>query len=345
MPEASLDDFIAFNDQLAALVEADVPLQLGLDGPPEKAPEALEKINALVARRVSQRASMAAALDSAEPALPPQYRSLMQLWVRTSDAEGMLDQSTQLAEAIDESRHGVRTGLFYPLLVCSLVLGGMIAFCVYLVPRLESFREEMRIPAGMGLRAMQALRDWTPYWAIAAGLILALAAWRILNTRSGRTARPFGFWERLTEVSSVAFQQRAAVFAESLASLLYAGVSLSDGLRIAGGACGDPRLSSAAQRLADAWTDDRAPDGNAARQLPPFLRWALLEAEPVIDRGSALRMAGSVYRQSAARLSDRARLVVRLAASVLLGGGAVLVYGLSLFTPVTEILRAISALY
>jgi type II secretory pathway component PulF len=344
MPEASLDEFIAFNDQLAALVEADVPLELGLDVSTDRAPEALEKINALVARRVSQRASMAAALDSAELALPPQYRGLMQLWVHTGEAEGMLDQSNHLAEEIDDSRHGVRSGLFYPLLVCVLALTGMIAFCLYLVPRLESFRQDLRVPAGFGLRAMHALQVWMPYWAVAAGVILALAAWRIWSTRSRRTPNRFGLWERLTEVSSVAFQQRAAAFADSLANLLSAGVPLAEGLRIASAACGDPRLESAARSLADASMDDAVPKDNAGRQLPPFLRWALLQSEPAVDRASALRMAASVYRQSAARLSDRARLLVRLAATVLLGGAAVLLYGLALFTPLTEMLRAISAL-
>jgi type II secretory pathway component PulF len=268
----------------------------------------------------------------------------MQLWVRTGDAEALLEQSNHLAEAIDESRQGVRTGLFYPLLVCLLVLAGMIAFCVYLVPRLESFREDLRVPAGFGLHAMHALQVWTPYWAVAAGVILALAAWRIWSTKSGRTPDRFGLWERLTEVSSVAFQQRAAAFADSLAYLLSAGVPLAEGLRIAAGACGDPRLESAARSLADASTDDGVPKDNAGRQLPPFLRWALLQSEPAVDRASALRMAASVYRQSAARLSDRARLVVRWAATVLLGGAAVLLYGLALFTPLTEMLRAISAL-
>jgi general secretion pathway protein F len=268
----------------------------------------------------------------------------MQLWVRTGDSEGMLDQSNHLAEAIDDSRHGVRTGLFYPLLVCALALAGMIALCVYLVPRLESFREELHIPTGVGLRVMQALRSWTPYWALAVGALLALAAWRIWSMRSPARAHRFGLWERLAEVSRAASQRRAAAFAESLAQLLSAGVPLAEGLRIASAACGDPRLNSAAKSLADASTDDAVPKDNAGRQLPPFLRWALLESEPAVDRASALRMAASVYRQSAARLSDRARLVVRLAATVLLGGAAVLLYGLALFTPLTEMLRSISAL-
>src|SRR5215210_3949414 len=105
MPEVTLDDFIAFNDQLAALVEAGVPIDVGLGASPGQTAASLEKINSLVARQISRGASMAEAFESA---LPAQYRSLMKLWLRTDDVDAALDGASRLAEAIEESRYGVR---------------------------------------------------------------------------------------------------------------------------------------------------------------------------------------------------------------------------------------------
>jgi hypothetical protein len=67
MSTASLDDFMALNDQVAALVEAGVPLDVDL-GPPRQTAATLERINALIARRVSQGCSNS---DSAAKTSPP----------------------------------------------------------------------------------------------------------------------------------------------------------------------------------------------------------------------------------------------------------------------------------
>ena len=82
MPTASLDEFMALNDQLAALVEAGVPLDVDL-GPRSQAASTLERINALVARRVSQGASLTAALETDDKLLTPSYRSMVQLGLRS----------------------------------------------------------------------------------------------------------------------------------------------------------------------------------------------------------------------------------------------------------------------
>src|SRR5256885_5026546 len=95
MPTASLDEFMALNDQLAALVEAGVPLDVDL-GPRANAAATLERINALVARRVSQGASLAAAIESDDQLLTPAYRSLMQLGLRSNHQGSELPASNRL---------------------------------------------------------------------------------------------------------------------------------------------------------------------------------------------------------------------------------------------------------
>jgi type II secretory pathway component PulF len=349
MPAATLDEFIAFNDQLAALIEAGVPIDLGLDGSRDQTTETLEKINALVARHVSRGATLAEAVDAAEPALPMQYRSLMQLWLRTGDIEAVLGSASQMAEAIDESRYGVRSAFFYPLVVCSLAIAGLIAFCIFLVPRLESLREEMRLPVASGLQTVQGLRDWLPFWVVPFGLVLLAVAWRLWSaSRSAPSARrPRGLSSRLTGTSQAAFQDSAATFADSLATLLSAGVPLEEGLRVAAGSCGDDRLNNGAQAMTETLGRGRAwhEDAPAARQFPPFLRWALLESEPAVDRPRALHMAAEVYRRSAERLSRRARVMIPLVACVVVGGSAVLLYALALFVPLVEMVRGIASLH
>ena len=337
---------MAFNDQLAAIIEADVPLDLGLGRSAGETADALGKINSLVARRVSRGASLAEAIEDNEPPLPAAYRSLVHVGLLGGDLQAGLDGSTRLAASIDEARHGARSSLIYPLVVCCLALAGMIGFCLYYVPTLENLHGEFRIPAGWGLAALQVLRDWLPYWSALLPIVALATVWQFRRGSQPGSSPSCGqeFWRRVTGASLAIDHERYANFAESLAALASAGMSVGESLRLAAGTCGDVGLSQDAAALADAMSQGKTPPEDAAslRRIPPFLQWALLRSEPAVQRPRALRMAAEAYRESADRQIERTRFVTPMVACVLLGGGATLLYGLALFVPVVDLLTAMS---
>lgn len=347
MQTATLDDFTAWNDQLAALAAAGVPLEVGLGRLEADAATALEKINTTVARRVRRGESLAESLDDDEPTLPTSYRSLVQLGLHSGNLATALDGSSRLAESIDNSRYALRAAFFYPLIVCGLAYVGIVAFCLFFVPTLENLYHDLRIPAGSGLRALQTLRDTLPYWvAIAPVALLLWIAWRMWN-RSRRGSLLFltvGESTWLPGMSRVVFQERSANFAEAVARLLEKRTPFGEAVRLAADASGDARLTEGAEALAAGLADGELPADNSpeARRFPPFLRWALWHSETTIGRDRALRMAAGIYRQSAQRRADRLRLIAPMVVSVVLGGGVVLLYGLALFVPVVQMLRALA---
>src|SRR3954470_12951227 len=103
MPAATLDDFMALNDQLVALVQAGVPLDLGLEGSQSNTAVALERVNTVVARRVSQGATLSEALQGHDPALPARYRHLAQLGLSSGDLSAALQNNSQLAQSVEGS--------------------------------------------------------------------------------------------------------------------------------------------------------------------------------------------------------------------------------------------------
>jgi general secretion pathway protein F len=348
METATLDDFIALNDQLAALAKAGVPLDTGLGRPGDSTTEILGKINAAVARRVGRGESLADALDDAEQFVPASYRCLVQLGLRSGDLSAALDRSSQLAEFVDDSRYAVGAAFFYPVLVCCLAYAGIIAFCLLLVPALTGMVDSLRIPAGPGLHVLQVLRDSMAYWiAIPPVALVVLVAWRwhVTTQRgsSGGQAGRLPAW--LPGMSRAVFDQRCANFAAALAALVAAEVPLDEGLQLAGGACGDATLSSSAQELAASVKQGQATgdDSPAAMRFPPFLRWAVLHSDETVGLARALQMAANIYRESAQRRAERLRIVTPIVVCVIVGGGVTLLYGLALFLPVVELLKAIAA--
>ena len=88
METATLQDFETLNAQLAALVGAGVPLDVGLSQHEIPAVRELKRINAIVARRVARGESLTEALEGDEQDVPAAYRSMVQYGLHTGNLTG-----------------------------------------------------------------------------------------------------------------------------------------------------------------------------------------------------------------------------------------------------------------
>jgi general secretion pathway protein F len=348
MTTASLDDFMAVNEQLAALIEAGVPLDVGHSQRETSSAKMLERINATIVRRVSRGETLVEALEGDDEDVPGAYRSMLQLGLRTGNLSAALDGSGRVAESVDESRFALESAIVYPLVVCLLAYLGLIGFSLYLAPTLEGFREEGQNPAGPGLRVLQGLRHTLVYWAPIPPILVAalLAGWLRSKSRRATTGESRGRllgW--LPGVSQIVFQQRAARFAGSLAELLDSQVPLREALVIAGDSSGAANLMEGAKLLAAAVQDGPLPDddGPIALRFPPFLRWALWHSDTSTGRVRALQIAARMYSEASQRRGERLQTFAPMVALVLLAGTVTLLYGLALFVPVVEMLVELAA--
>ena len=343
MQSATLSDFLALNDQLIALVQAGVPVNLGLPRNASAA-AAIEKISAAVTRRVGQGATLEQALDDAR-SVPSLYRNLVQLALQGGDLSTALGAAERTAESFDESLHAVRSSLFYPLLVAFLAYLGLVAFCLFFVPTLSVTHYRLRLPTGSGLAVLQTLRNTLPYWAALPPMALVLVAgWSRFRSHSGAASSNAAAWLAwLPGMKQAIYEHRCANFADALASYLNADAPLSEGLRLAAGAWDDETLEAETRDLAASGTPGILEQSALAARLPPFLRWALCHSDETIGRPQALRMAANTYRESAQRRAERLRVLAPLVTCIVLGGGVTLLYGLALFIPVVQMLKGLAS--
>lgn len=345
MATTTLAQFIALNDQLVALVKAGVPVHLGLVQSGSGAAGDVERIGTTVARRIGEGASVAEALE--DRTVPLAYRSLAQLALRSGDLTTALTGANHMAEALDDSGHAVRLSLLYPLVICCLAYAGIVLFCSFLVPTLENMYQCMQIPEGSGLQVVKTLRSTLPYWiAIPPIGLLLLVGWTRFSSSptaaSGLAGRVLAW---LPGMSKTVFEHRCTNFAETLASLLDAGLPLPEGLRLSAAAWEDATLEQGTRTLAASFERGEVPDDDSpfATQVPPFLRWAIWHADDSVGRTRALRMAASTYRESAQRRIERLRLLAPIVTCVVIGGGVTLLYGLALFVPVAQMIRGLAS--
>jgi type II secretory pathway component PulF len=334
IPDLSM--LIAFNDQLAALFEAGVPV--GFVGNSTKLATELEKVNALLARRISQGESLKVALES-EPSVPNWYRALVLSALSSGDVDSALSDYTSVATIADQADDVVQSAWIYPIIVIALAYCGIVAFCFFFVPSLQSTYSSFRIPAGSGLATLEFLRAKLPFWiALPPILLLLYIARQIRKRRFDRKSSRFkgGILARLSGASHALTLERSAYLAKSIAALDEQGVPLDDAIVLASGGS---LTAGAANTLHGTPTKQQT---EQKARVPPFLRWALYEAEPTILRRRALDMAAGLYHQASLHAMRRARLLAPMLLIVVIGGTVTLLYGLALFVPVVQMLKAIA---
>ena len=347
MSTVSLDEFIALNDQLVALRRTSVPFDVGLEPAGSGESAALERINAVVARRVRLGATLADALEAEEATLPSAYRCLIQVWLKSGNLATALNGSSRLARTADGSWHAVRMGLLYPLAVCCVAYAGLIVLCLFFAPTLENLYLSMRLRPGSGVLALAWLRGTLPYWvAVPPAALVLFAAWQ-WQARRGRTnsdSRSVNALGSLPGVSQTIHLERSAIFADTLAALLAGGAPLAESLLLAGTAAEDVELHAGSKELAVLLAHGQMPpdDSSAARRFPPFLRWAVWHSEATTGRVRALEMAAGLYRAAAARRAAQLRTTAPLVASIVIGGSVTMLYALALFLPIVQMLTQLS---
>lgn len=338
MNDASLDDFMAWNEQLAALTAAGCSIDLGLGETPEAVAQRLGEINASVARQASRGATVSQAVEDS-PDLPLAYRGAVQLGLTSGDLSAGLASAARVSVTEDDSRQPLRLALLYPLTVCLLALGGTCLLARLLVPRLADAYDSMQVPTGQGLAFWKFIEAALPYaLPTAAGAVALVATARLVFGPS-----PWRRFLRRLGHGPAAHWQACGEFSASLAGLLRQGIGLEAALPAAARMTGEPSLAAAADRMAQAFGSGRSPDASAAEAaIPPLVRRIVLQDLGQVDRPAALDLAAEFCRSKSRRILQRRRMFLPMAACVLIAGTATLLYGVALFLPVVDLLMAIA---
>jgi type II secretory pathway component PulF len=336
----SPESLSALNEQLAALIEAGVPMDVGMTGDAPLTPEMLRQMNRTVTERVSRGETLFEAFAGDEPLASARYRCLVRLGMQSGSAQAALEGPRQVGIAVDQTTSALRRALLYPLVVCGMAYLGLMAFCSTVVPRLDGIYETLRIPPRIGLKSVELARQTMPYWGLIP--VVALAYWGAeklwKRPREGTLARLAKLIPGVRQSLSL---ERAANFAAAVVELLEHGMSREEAMRLAACASGEGPISAGVRAVGAAARQGEFPaiDNPTAKAFPPLLRWALWQNDPATDRGEALRLTAEIYRAAAERRTARVQTLAPVLACLFVGGVVTLGYCLALFVPLIEMLE------
>ena len=227
-------EVVNFTQELAALLKAGLPLDRSLQALEQvTSRSAMQVVLAQVLRDLREGKTLGDAL-ARHRIFSPLYVSLVQAGETGGFLEEALERLGDYLKTVSEFRSYLVTALIYPMILAGVGSLSLILMLLYVVPRFESFFQEMGQSLFWSTRLLiglsQALRSY--WWA---GALLALAA--LLGLRS-LIRSPEGqfqidrFKMQAPFLGDLSRRVAAVFFAKTLGTLLTNGVPMVTSLRV-----------------------------------------------------------------------------------------------------------------
>jgi general secretion pathway protein F len=344
----TIDQLLALNTEIAALVRAGVPLERGLVVAGRDVRGRLGRIATALSRRLSRGESLPEALEGEAQAIPPLYRSVVEAGARSGRLSIALEGMARYVRGYSEARAAIGLALWYPVLVLSLAYVLFVGLVSIAVPRFVEGFGSLGLYVAASLRWLSWIGESASYWWPVGPILLAMFffAW----VRSGAAAR-FGArswnWLRLFPwMRSILANYETANFAELLGLLLEHRVPYPSAIVLAAQSTGNPRMTRGARQVAAAV----ARGESAATALGtidrgtflPMMRWVLATGQEQGSLVTALHNLADVYRKRAQYQSDKLAVFLPTILMIGIGASATIFYGLALFIPLANMLRELT---
>jgi type IV pilus assembly protein PilC len=173
-------------------------------------------------------------LDKFPKVFPPFYRGIVRSAELTGELDTVLARLSGYIERDLEARRKLKSAMMYPLIVSAMSMVTVLILAIYVLPKFEDFfadlDAELPLPTRILMGITGFLGDW--WWAIGGGIVVLVVLFiAITRTRGGKYARDALLLKVpvLGETIQYALVER---FCRVLASMVSAGVSLTEGLAV-----------------------------------------------------------------------------------------------------------------
>lgn len=344
----AIDDLIALNHEISAMVRAGVPIEAGLRELGGDMDGALGSIADGLAFRMQSGMNLSEALGAEGARVPHLYRAIVDVGIRSGRLPEALESMASHLARLNEIKRRAGITLIYPSVVCWMAYSLFLVFLATVLQRFQDTFEVFQFDVGAVVRTLDTLNRTMLWWAWIPPVIYILLCWkwrrsRDVNWLSSRRL-PFAF-RIVPGVRRLIDLYRTASFTDLLGTLTGHGVPLDEALLLAADASGDRQLQVAARELARAVTAGKRPDAvpptTTNVRWPPYLRWVLLEAHGR-DLSEQLKSAATLYQRRAVEQWRWIQVTFPLFAGAGLGGAVTLTYALIMLAPFLRLLQMLS---
>ena len=338
------DDFLIFNQQLAHLTQAGLPVERGL------------RLIAIDLRsgRLSKAANeVAAELEHGVPLkeafakhasrFPPLYGKLVDAGVSAGNLPGVLFNLGRHLELVGRLRRSLWQLFTYPLVVMAALSLVLLLLSMYVIPTFEEIFKDFRTALPLLTELMFGFSHIYPIvfaviWSaalllVAAGIVVRLSGWRGIS------------WENLlVGVPVIGGVLRANILARWIDALklgIQGGLDLPRAVALATDATSDRVLRHDAAVLTDLMTRGHPLSAFQGSVIPATVPAAIELAASAGDLPGALATLSQMYEEQA---EHQLRLMPAILSPlmIVLMGGAIGLCVLAMFLPLVKLIQSVS---
>ncbi|MDA8017831.1 MAG: type II secretion system F family protein [Thermoanaerobaculia bacterium] len=239
-------EFLAFNQELAALLRAGLPLLQALDLMLERMQNpVMNEVLTEVRDKVRSGAELSDAFEDFGDLFPPIYSSSLRAGERSGELEQVIRRFMRYLKLLLDARKRVVSALVYPSVLVGLSVLMLVVMAVYVVPNFSKFYADLdaELPAitQWTLAISFFLRDH--FLAIIVAVVVSSIVFRSwFRSPSGRRAFD-SFKLRVPLLGEIFHRFALSEYCRSLATLLAGGIPLVSALETATSAVGNVHVS------------------------------------------------------------------------------------------------------
>jgi type IV pilus assembly protein PilC len=246
-------EFLIFNQELAALLKAGLPLLQTLDLMLERmANQNFKAVLGEIRDRVKSGEDLSEAFAEYGHMFPRLYPSSLKAGERSGELEKVIRRFIRYLKLLLEARKRVISALVYPAVLVGLSIAMLVVMAVYVVPKFQVFFQDLNVELPLltritlGVSAFLTQRTlflWNWGWLVVAVAVGVASLRRAGRTTEGRIAID-AFKMRLPLLGPVLHRFALSEFTRALSTLLSGGIPLVPAFEIAVSAVGNAQVRS-----------------------------------------------------------------------------------------------------
>lgn len=362
---STLDDLILLNREIAAMVKAGIPLELGLRGLSGNVSTRLGRLSERLSWELAAGKSLPEALALEGPAVSPVYTAVMEAGLASGRLPEALESLEASGRVIQETRQRVMLAVLYPALCCLMGYAMFSLFVIVIAPQLLRAAEMFRFPETWPFAVLRSVYEHRGAVLLAIPLFFAAAVLGVwfLGNRYSRARRGLSpIYNTLSAIGSYlpgsslfvrflrAFDwlnpgslQRSlnwAQFSELLALQIEQNTPLPRAFALAADATDDVRWQREAHQVAEELSQGtRLSEAlKSAKSMPPLMNWMLASSEQQQMLAPTLRQLAQTYRRRTIQQASAMRTWIPVFMTICVAGGISLAYALMFFFPLRALL-------
>ena len=339
-------EFMLFNQQLAAITKAGIPLERGLRQlAGDVGSKSMRKLIDAIAGELEAGVSIEEAFEKRQKAFPALYGRILKAGVETGRLSEMLTSLNRHLEMANQTRRIIFEAMAYPAVI--LALGAVVITGVFLliIPQFKPVLEEMvegRLPA-LTLLFLNMAKNVVPFWT-GVGLLIAavIAVFALLSSFPAGRRFKESLFLKVPVIGRVYHSSVLSRMAEAMAMMVAAGCDMPACLRLASGATGSAKLLLEGETLASQIEEGAniLEAGQFCRMIPGLFLYSVQLGTQRNELQDNLYSLGQMYAEQA-RCGQARLQAILLPVMLIVVGGILALTILAMFLPMIQVIEGL----